>query len=162
MTKDNRFLDEFRLYGLRPAPRGAYGITVTFDINEEGVLTVTAVDDKTGNMGDVTITNFNQYLSKDEILRLQENEERYKREKHESSQTQNARHTLESFCFEKLREFKSNMLEGHSDKEFIIEKCLETIDWIDKNPLAPRSDFENQLKEMEELCECFMSNVIVL
>ncbi|CAD5223509.1 unnamed protein product [Bursaphelenchus okinawaensis] len=73
---------------------------VTFDINEDGVLKVNAFDPKTLKTAGVTTTDFNTFLSKEEIQKLKDNEEIYKREKQESRQTQNAKHTLEKFCFD--------------------------------------------------------------
>jgi molecular chaperone DnaK len=69
LARDNRTLGHFRLEGIRPAPRGVPQIEVTFDIDANGILTVTARDRDTGKEQKVTITGSTQ-LSKEEIDRM--------------------------------------------------------------------------------------------
>ncbi|CAD5223512.1 unnamed protein product [Bursaphelenchus okinawaensis] len=160
MVKDNHLLKAFDLDGLPSVPRG-YPVIVTFDINEDGVLKVTAFDSKTGITASVTITDFNMFLSKEEVQKLKDNEEIYKREKHESRQTQDARHTLEKFCFDQLRELKLRDAGDQSENGEIMGKCHRTLEWLDNNPMAKRSEFEDRLREMEDLCACFHSSLVI-
>ena len=57
MTKDNNILGKFELTGIPPAPRGVPQIEVTFDLDANGILNVTAVDKSTGRENKITITN---------------------------------------------------------------------------------------------------------
>ena len=70
MTKDNNLLGKFELTGIPPAPRGVPQIEVTFDIDANGILNVSAVDKSTGRENKITITNDKGRLSKEEIERM--------------------------------------------------------------------------------------------
>ncbi|KAK2701496.1 hypothetical protein QYM36_019864 [Artemia franciscana] len=70
MTKDNNLLGKFELTGIPPAPRGVPQIEVTFDIDANGILNVSAVDKSTGREDKITITNDKGRLSKEEIERM--------------------------------------------------------------------------------------------
>ena len=76
-TKDNNLLGKFELSGIPPAPRGVPQIEVTFDIDANGILNVSALDKTTGNSNRITITNDKGRLSKEEIDRMVEEAEKY-------------------------------------------------------------------------------------
>lgn len=80
MTKDNNLLGKFELSGIPPAPRGVPQIEVSFDIDENGILNVSAVDKSTGKSEKITITNNKGRLSKEDIERLVKEAEKYKSE----------------------------------------------------------------------------------
>merc|ERR1712193_74950 len=80
MTKDNHNLGKFDLTGIPPAPRGVPQIEVTFDIDANGILNVSAADKSTGKQNKITITNDKGRLSKDEIERLVKEAEKFKSE----------------------------------------------------------------------------------
>lgn len=70
MTKDNHLLGKFNLEGIPPAPRGVPQIEVTFDIDANGILNVSAADKGTGKSNKITITNEKGRLSKDDIEKM--------------------------------------------------------------------------------------------
>lgn len=78
MTKENHLLGKFNLEGIPPAPRGTPQIEVTFDIDANGVLNVTACDKASGKNSNITITNDKGRLSKEEIDRLVREAEEFK------------------------------------------------------------------------------------
>jgi L1 cell adhesion molecule like protein len=78
LTKDNNLLGKFHLDGIPPAPRGVPQIEVTFDIDENGIMNVSAVDKSTGKSEKITITNEKGRLSKKDIERLMKEAEKYK------------------------------------------------------------------------------------
>ena len=80
MTKDNNLLGKFELSGIPPAPRGVPQIEVTFDIDANGILNVSAQDKSTGKQNKITITNDKGRLSKDEIERMVQEAEKYRGE----------------------------------------------------------------------------------
>merc|ERR1711860_293522 len=80
MTKDNNLLGKFELSGIPPAPRGVPQIDVTFDIDANGILNVSAQDKNTGKQNKITITNDSGRLSKEEIERMVNDAEKYKEE----------------------------------------------------------------------------------
>ncbi|NEU34077.1 Hsp70 family protein, partial [bacterium LRH843] len=86
MTKDNNLLGKFELTGIPPAPRGVPQIEVTFDIDANGILNVTAIEKSTGKENKITITNDKGRLSKDDIERMVNDAEKYKAEDEKQKQ----------------------------------------------------------------------------
>ena len=80
MTKDNHNLGKFDLTGIPPAPRGVPQIEVTFDIDANGILNVSAADKSTGKQNKITITNDKGRLSKEDIERMVNDAEKFKAE----------------------------------------------------------------------------------
>src|SRR5690349_19402431 len=99
MTKDNNILGKFELSGIPPAPRGVPQIEVTFDIDANGILNVSAVDKSTGKENKITITNDKGRLSKDDIERMVKEAETYKDEDEKQKDRINAKNSLESYAF---------------------------------------------------------------
>ncbi|CAF3469916.1 unnamed protein product [Rotaria sp. Silwood1] len=99
MTRDNHLLGNFELSGIPPAPRGVPQIEVTFDIDANGILNVSAVDKSTGRENKITITNDKGRLSKDEIERMVSDAEKYKKEDETQRERISAKNSLESYCF---------------------------------------------------------------
>merc|ERR1719319_2198545 len=99
MTKDNHLLGKFELGGIPPAPRGVPQIEVTFDIDANGILNVSAVDKSTGKESKITITNDKGRLSKEEIERMVQEAEKYKSADEAQRDRVTAKNALESYCF---------------------------------------------------------------
>ena len=100
MTKDNHKLGQFNLEGIPPAPRGTPQIEVTFDIDANGILNVSAVEKATGKSQKITITNDTGRLSKEEIESMVQDAEKYKDEDQKLRQQVDARNGLENFCYQ--------------------------------------------------------------
>jgi L1 cell adhesion molecule like protein len=155
MTKDNNILGKFELTGIPPAPRGVPQIEVTFDIDANGILNVSAIEKSTGKENKITITNDKGRLSKDEIERMVQEAEKYKNEDEDQKQRITAKNSLESYAFnmkstvedEKL---KDKITEG--DKKTILDKCNDIIKWLDSNQLADKDEYEHKQKELEGVC----------
>jgi len=99
MTKDNHLLGSFNLQGIPPAPRGTPQIEVTFDIDANGILNVTAVEKATGKSQKVTITNDTGRLSKEEIEKMVQEGEQFKDEDQKLRKKVDAKNQLENYCF---------------------------------------------------------------
>ena len=99
MTKDNNLLGKFELSGIPPAPRGVPQIEVTFDIDANGILNVSAQDKSTGKQNKITITNDKGRLSKEEIERMVQEAEKFKNEDENQRERISAKNGLESYCF---------------------------------------------------------------
>merc|ERR1711977_432764 len=134
MTKDNNLLGKFHLDGIPPAPRGVPQIEVTFDIDANGILNVSAQDKSTGKSDKITITNEKGRLSKSEIDRMVQEAEKYRAEDEQHKAKIEAKNGLENYCYTKrgtLQEEKDKFEAGDKDK---IEKAIqEAIAWLDKN-----------------------------
>lgn len=99
MTKDNHKLGQFNLDGIPPAKRGVPQIEVTFDIDANGILNVSAVDKASGKQNKITITNDTGRLSKDEIEKMVNDAEKFKEEDEAMAKKIQAKNGLENYCF---------------------------------------------------------------
>jgi len=155
MTRDNNLLGKFELTGIPPAPRGVPQIEVTFDIDANGILNVSAVDKSTGKENKITITNDKGRLSKEEIERMVNEAEKYKNEDEKQKNRISAKNALESYCFHMKSTVEDEKLKDKisaDDKKTITDKCTDTISWLDSNQLAEQEEFEHKQKELEGIC----------
>ncbi|ROT62017.1 Heat shock cognate 71 kDa protein [Penaeus vannamei] len=154
MTKDNNLLGKFDLSGIPPAPRGVPQIEVTFDVDANGILNVTAVDKSTGKENKITISNDKGRLSKEEIERMVNEAQSYREEDAKQRDRIEAKNRLESLCFS----IKSSVNEAGvcgkvspDEKRCVEGKAEETLRWLDANQLAEKEEYEYKMKEMEEV-----------
>uniref|UniRef100_A0A914RRV6 Heat shock protein 70 n=1 Tax=Parascaris equorum TaxID=6256 RepID=A0A914RRV6_PAREQ len=176
MTKDNNLLGKFELSGIPPAPRGVPQIEVTFDIDANGILNVSAQDKSTGKQNKITITNDKGRLSKDEIDRMVQEAERYKADDDAQKERVAAKNALESYAFnmkqtiddekaydrKKIEDKCDEIINGlkfqlkdkisADDRKKIENKCDEIIKWLDRNQTAEKDEFEHMQKELEGVC----------
>ncbi|XP_061342665.1 heat shock 70 kDa protein-like isoform X1 [Gastrolobium bilobum] len=137
-TQDNFLLGKFELSGFPPAQRGDPKITVSFDINVDGILEVAAEDKATRVKKKITISNKKGRLSPEEIRRMVRDAERYKAEDEEVRKKVKAKNSLENLAYE-LR-----------DRVKKLEKAVEdTIEWLDRNQLAETDEFEYKKMELK-------------
>merc|ERR1719450_1759773 len=151
MTKDNNLLGKFHLDGIPPAPRGVPQIEVTFDIDANGILNVSAQDKSTGKSNQITITNEKGRLSQSEIDRMVSEAEKYKAEDEANKSKVEAKNGLENYCFTMRNTLSEEKLQDKfeaGDKEKVEKAVQETLDWLDKNQLAEKDEFEAKQKEL--------------
>merc|ERR550534_630797 len=155
MTKDNNLLGKFELTGIPPAPRGVPQIEVTYDIDANGILNVSACDKSTGKENKITITNDKGRLSKEDIEKMVNDAEKYKSEDEAQRDKISAKNGLESYCFNMKTTIEDEKLKdkiSEEEKEKITKKCEETMSWLDANQLAEKEEFEDKQKELEGVC----------
>lgn len=155
MTKDNNLLGKFELSGIPPAPRGVPQIEVTFDLDANGILNVSAVDKSTGRQNKITITNDKGRLSKDDIERMVKDAEQFRAADEQQRDRISAKNNLESFAFNMKSTVEDpNMKDkiSDADRKTILDKCDEIIHWLDTNQLAEKDEFEHKLKDAEAAC----------
>jgi len=155
MTKDNNLLGKFELSGIPPAPRGVPQIEVTFDIDANGILNVSAVDKSTGKENKITITNDKGRLSKEDIERMVQDAEKYKADDEKQRDRISSKNSLESYCFNMKstvedEKFKDKI--SDDDRTKILEACNETIKWLDMNQLGEKEEYEHKQKDIEQIC----------
>jgi len=147
MTKDNHLLGKFNLDGIPPAPRGVPQIEVTFDIDANGILNVSAVDKSTGKSNKITITNDKGRLSKDEIERLVKDAEKYKAEDEAVKKKVEAKNGLENYCYSIRNTLKDEKLKEKfaADEKTKVEKAVdEAIKWVEFHPEAHAEEYESK------------------
>ena len=155
MTKDNNLLGKFELSGIPPAPRGVPQIEVTFDIDANGILNVSAVDTSTGKENKITITNDKGRLSKEEIERMVKDADKFKDEDNKQRERIQSKNSLESYAYSMKSTVEDDKVKdkiSEEDKKSITDKCKEVIDWLDHNQEADKSEFDDMQKELEKVC----------
>nr|AAB52423.1 cytoplasmic heat shock protein 70 [Trichomonas vaginalis] len=150
-TRDNNLLGTFDLTGIPPAPRGVPQIEVTFDVNADGIMNVSAQDKSTGNVKKITIKNDKGRLSQADIDRMVSDAEKYKAQDEEIKKKTEAKNGLEGYCFG-VRNSVNGELGSKidaADKDAILKIVNDTLAWIESNQDASVSDYENKQKEVE-------------
>jgi len=164
MTKDNHMLGKFELTGIPPAPRGVPQIEVTFEVDANGILQVSAEDKGTGKAEKITITAEKGRLSEDEIERMVQEAEQYAEEDKKVKERIDSRNGLESYLYNlknTLEDDEKGVADNISaeDKKDLQDMIDETLDWMDENPEADKEDYDEKTKEVEQVANPIMRNV---
>jgi len=162
MTKDNNLLGKFELTGIPPAPRGVPQIEVTFDIDANGILNVSAADKSTGRENKITITNDKGRLSKEDIEKMVRDAEKYKDEDEKQKEKISAKNGLESYVFNIKQTLDEPNLKDkitESERTKVTEKVDEVLKWLDLNQTAEKEEFEHKQKELQDLCNPIMTKL---
>ncbi|CAL5378782.1 unnamed protein product [Camellia sinensis] len=163
LTKDCRELGKFDLSGIPPAPRGVPQIEVTFEVDANGILHVTAEDKAAKNKQTITITNEKGRLSQEEIDRMVKEAEEFAEEDNKVKERIDARNKLETYIYN----MKSNINDkdkladkiDSDDKEKIESTLKEALEWLDDNQNAEKDEFEEKMKELEAVCNPVIKQV---
>lgn len=157
MTKDNHLLGKFDLTGIPPAPRGVPQIEVTFEIDANGILQVSAEDKGTGNKEKITITNDQNRLTPEDIERMIQESEQFAEEDKKMKEKVESRNELESYAYSLKNQVNDKEKLGakisDEDKEKIEEAVNEKIAWLEENQEADGEEFKTQKKELEEIVQ---------
>jgi len=152
MTKDNNLLGQFDLKGIPPAPRGVPKIEVTFEVDANGIMNISAKDDKSGKAEKITITNDKSRLSEEDIKKMVDEAEEMKKEDAEKVEKINARNGLEGYLFQiknMVADDKSGKLKKE-DKDKVDAVCDKALSWLDGADKAKKSDFDKKQKEVQK------------
>uniref|UniRef100_A0A1Y1KMA2 Heat shock protein 70 n=2 Tax=Photinus pyralis TaxID=7054 RepID=A0A1Y1KMA2_PHOPY len=160
MTKDNNLLGNFDLSGIPPAPRGVPKIEVTFDMDANGILNVSAKDTSSGKSQQITIKNDKGRLSQRDIDQMVADAEKYKEEDEKQRARISARNQLEGYVFN-LKQALSDVGDKLSaeDKQSVESACDGCLKWLDNNLLAEKEEYEDQQKQLTNLCSPIMSKL---
>jgi len=159
-TKDNHQLGTFNLEGIPPAPRGTPQIEVTFDLDANGILNVSAEDKKTGNKNKITIANESGRLSQSEIEQMVKDAERYAEADKAHADTVQARNALEGYCYNMRNSI--GQAEGKipaDDKKTIDDAIKAAIDWLEAHQDSDKAEYEAKLKEVESRCSPILAKM---
>jgi len=156
LTKDNNLLGKFELSGIPPAPRGVPQIEVTFELDANGILRVSAGDKGTGKSESITITNDKGRLSQEEIERMVEEAERFAEEDKAVRERIEARNGLENFAYSLKNQVNDKDGMGgkldEDDKTTLLDAIKETQSWLDSNAAsATTEEFEEQKEKLNEI-----------
>merc|ERR1712156_1313212 len=157
MTKDNHQLGKFDITGIPPAPRGVPQIEVTFEIDANGILVVSAEDKGTGSKEKITITNDQNRLTPEDIEKMINDAEKFADEDAKLKGKVEARNELESYAYSLKNQLSDKEKLGgklSDDEQSKIEEVInEKISWLEENQDASAEDLKAQKKEMEDIVQ---------
>ncbi|CAF1486559.1 unnamed protein product [Adineta steineri] len=161
MTRDNHLLGNFELSGIPPAPRGVPQIEVTFDVDANGILNVSAIEKSSGREKKITISN-KERLSNTDIEKMIADAEKFKQEDEKQRERITARNSLESYCFNIKTSVNDEQISSKlsaDDKTKLNDITQSAIQWMDSNQLAEKEEYEHKLKEVEQVCSPIMTKL---
>jgi len=163
MTKDNNLLGKFELSGIPPAPRGVPQIEVTFDIDANGILNVSAADKASGKEEKIVITNDKGRLSKEDIEKMVRDAEKYAAEDSRQKEMIEAKNACENYAYSlrnSLNDEKIASALSAEDKTTLTEKIDATVQWIETSSAgASKDEFDNKRTELEGVANPIMAKV---
>merc|ERR1712076_249731 len=162
MTKDNHLLGKFELTGIPPAPRGVPQIDVSFEVDANGILQVSAEDKGTGKAEKITITAEKGRLSEEEIERMIKEAEEFADEDKKVKERIDAKNGLESYLYNlknTLNDDEKEVSISAGDKKELEDIIDEALDWMEDNPEADKEELEEKQKEVEQVANPIMRNM---
>jgi heat shock protein 1/8 len=159
-TKDNRLLGEFELSGIPPAPRGVPQIEVSFDIDANGILNVSAMDKGTGKSQKITITSETGRMSKEQIEEMIKESEMFKEEDEKQKQRVESRNSLESYLYNTRNTVNDSNVKLNDDQRNQLKELIdEKTNWLDNNTTASKEEYDDILKEVQDIVNPIMSSM---
>ncbi|KAJ0391531.1 hypothetical protein ATCC90586_010879 [Pythium insidiosum] len=162
MTKDNNLLGKFSLDGIPPMPRGKPEIEVTFDIDANGILNVSAVEKSTGKDNKITITNDKGRLSQAEIDRMVKEAEKYAKEDEANRARVDAKNALENYAYSLRGSIEEAPIKdkiGADDRKKLDDAISRTIQWLDAHQSAETDEYQRKQKELEGIANPIMQKL---
>uniref|UniRef100_A0A1I7TEY6 Heat shock protein 70 n=1 Tax=Caenorhabditis tropicalis TaxID=1561998 RepID=A0A1I7TEY6_9PELO len=160
MTRDNHRLGTFELTGIPPAPRGVPQIDVTFDIDANGILNVSAEDKSTGKTNRITIRNEKGRLSQSDIDRMVNEAKQFEKEDGEQRERVMARNQLEAYAFQVKQALDEHSSKLPSEDATRAKEAVEdTLRWLDSNTLAEKDEIESKDKELKSICQSILTKM---
>ncbi|OWR50052.1 Heat shock protein 1A/1B [Danaus plexippus plexippus] len=157
LTKDNNLLGVFNLTGIPPAPRGVPQVEVTFDIDANGILSVSAQDRSTGRSEQITISNDRGRLNKKEIEKMLQDAEKFKAEDEMVRKKVEVRNQLEAYLFGcKTAAESAGTRLTDDEKDAVITECSNQLLWLETNGDASLAELESRLKSAQAICQSAM------
>lgn len=157
MTKDNHLLGKFDLTGIPPSPRGVPQIEVSFEIDANGILLVSAEDKGTGNREKIVITNDQNRLTPEDIDRMIRDAEKFSDEDKKLKDRVDARNELESYAYSLKSQVGDKEKLGaklSDDDKTTIEGAVDgAIKWLEENPEADAEEYKKQKKQVEDVVQ---------
>eukprot|EP01041_Mallomonas_annulata_P000283 gene283-509_t len=163
MTKDNNILGKFQLDGIPPMPRGIPQIDVTFDIDANGILNVSAVEKSTGKIQKISIKNEKGRLSADEIEKLIQESEKFKAQDEANKSRIESKNNLENYTYQLRNTILNddNVFQKLSaeNQNIVKDNITKMTTWLDSNQLAEKEEFEAKQKELEHIMMPILQNI---
>lgn len=159
MTKDNHKLGNFDLTGIPPAPRGVPQILVSFDIDSNGILNVSASESGSGKSNKITITNDSSRLTKEQIQKMTEDAEKFKQEDDELRERLEMKNSLENMIYTTKNSY-NDKIKQEDTSETEKEQYTKNVDmlntfseWLESNPEASKEDLKMKIDQVQVLAK---------
>jgi L1 cell adhesion molecule like protein len=152
-TKDNNKLGEFTLKGIPPLPRGVPQIEISYDLDANGILNVSACEKSTGKSDSITVTNDKGRLSKEDIEKMVADAEKFKDADIQAKLVIEARNNFENLVYQfksTLNDEKTASQIDEALKEKLTGVIDENIKWLEQNHHASKEEYETRLKTFQE------------
>ena len=156
MTKSNRLLGQFELGGIPPAPRGVPKIEVSFDVDANGILSISASDQASGKTESLTITSEKGRLSDEEIERMVAEAEEFADQDAKEKDKIEARNGLESYLYNAKSSISDMANIDEDDKESVLKTIDEALEWMEDSPAAEKDEYDEKQKEVESVVNPIM------
>nr|XP_018911046.1 PREDICTED: heat shock protein 70 B2-like [Bemisia tabaci] len=160
VASQNHLLGKLTLEGIQKAPKGETKVAVTFDLNAEGILSVSAEERGTDKSENITITNEKGRLSKEDIRRMIKEAKRYKEEDDKHLARSRARNQLEDYTYKMMQELEAAESElSQADKSCLKDESDKIWDWLKENPKAGLGEYKQKLQDIQEKCQPIMKKI---
>ena len=166
LTADNRLLGLFEMTNLPPAPRGTVNVRVTFSVDQNGLLAVTAVNVATKDTKTIQITPDDGRLSEDDIAQMVHEAEKYAEQDQREVDRIEARNGLESFLYQLTTTFEEHAGEedeeddADSDRNMALDSLREALDWLESHHDAPEGDFQEWYSRIDSITNSVVSDLL--
>merc|ERR1711941_181692 len=160
MTKDNNKLGDFQLSGIAPAPRGVPKITVTFNVDANGILNVSAVDEASGTKKDINITSKDR-TSAEKIDDMVNEAKKFEADDKKQRERVTAKNELEIYIYQLKGMLDEKVAEklSEEEKESLKNKSEECLSWLDANQTSEKEEFDAKKKELEQTANPIMTKL---
>jgi heat shock 70kDa protein 1/2/6/8 len=162
MTRDNNLLGKFDLSGIPPAPRGVPQIEVTFDMDANGILNVSAADKSTGKSETITITNDKGRLSQEDIDRMVNDAEKFKDEDDKIRKRVESKNQLESYLYQMKTTIADEKIKdkfSEEDTETLTTMIDNNMEWLDSHQSEDADVYDAKIKECEGIANPIMTKM---
>ena len=156
-TRDNNLLGKFQLDGIPPMPRGRPEITITYDIDANGILNVNATEKSSGKENKITITNDSTRLSAEDVERMVKESETFKDEDEKNIKRIEAKNNLENYLYSSKNSVEEVKSCSDENKDKIREIIKENLSWLDSSQNLTTEEYENKLDEIKKLITALLS-----
>ncbi|VDK46275.1 unnamed protein product [Taenia asiatica] len=154
MTRENNLLGEFMLRGLPRAPRGETKVEVTFEIDENGILHVSAVEPSTKRQNSITIVNHRGRLPEEEVERMLKEAEKFKQADEKERNRMSAMNSLVDYVYNIKKKMENEEIKNRTSVEYqhsVLAMCEEAVKWTDTEKEATQEDYEQMRQKFENV-----------
>ena len=161
-TSQNHLLGNFTLAGITPAPRGTPKITVTFNVDANGILDVTATDSASNNTKSIRITNDTNRLSEAQIFKMQQDAEKFKEEDEKLRRAIEAKNAFFDLIYRVEASIKDQHIASklsHDDKDKLTQATKDATDWLENVTAKDADTIKERMDAFQNITSPILSKI---